>query len=95
MATEKPVKMSGRTKGALWLLIAPTALIIGTFLIYGIVNWIAVIMSPTPADGELFATQPIGGVIINVIFFIFGTIGIIAWLPGLIAGIVLLATAKK
>jgi hypothetical protein len=88
-------KMSTRTKGALWLLIAPTVLIIATFLLFAIINWVFnPTMYPKP-DTELFAPTPIGITISNVILFFTGVIGIVTWLPGLIIGIVLLATAKK
>jgi hypothetical protein len=88
-------KMSKRTIGALWLLIAPTVLIIFTFLAFTIINWIFnPTMWPRP-DTELFAPTPIGITISNIILFFTGVIGIISWLPGLIIGTVLLATAKK
>jgi hypothetical protein len=88
-------KMSTRTKGALWLLIAPTVMIIFTFAAFAIINLIFnPTMWPTP-DTELFAPTPIGITISNVILFITGAVGIVSWLPGLILGTVLLATAKK
>ena len=92
MATT-PSKITGRTKLALWLLIAPTALFVATFLLFAIANWI---LNPTmwpTADGEAFAPTPIGVTIANIVLFLTGTISVITWLPGLITGIVLLATA--
>jgi ABC-type Na+ efflux pump permease subunit len=91
----EPRRMTGRKKGALWLLIAPTVLIIATFLLYSIVNFI---LNPTmqlPADGEPLAPTPVGITIANVILFLLGALGVFAWLPGIIVGIVLLVTAKK
>ncbi|MFY9228450.1 MAG: hypothetical protein WAO28_03975 [Candidatus Microsaccharimonas sp.] len=87
--------MTKRTKGALWLLIAPTALIVLTFILYAIVNLIASTATPPPTEGQLFTETPAGMVIINVILFIVGTLATVAWLPGLIVGIVLLASPKK
>lgn len=87
-------KMSKRTIGALWLLIAPTVLIIFTFAAFAILNWIFnPTMWPTP-DTSPFAPTPIGITISNIILFITGVVGVITWLPGLIIGIVLLATKK-
>jgi hypothetical protein len=87
-------KMSGRTKLALWLLIGPTALFIATFVIYALVNLLTTVVIPptAPEPGSLFGPTPVGLVIMNVILFIVGVITVITWLPGLIIGIVLLAT---
>ncbi|MFZ3009666.1 MAG: hypothetical protein WA030_01440 [Candidatus Microsaccharimonas sp.] len=87
--------MAKRTKGALWLLIAPTALIVLTFIVFAIANWIFSAVAPSPAEGELFAEPSIGTAIINIILFIVGALASAAWLPGLIVGIVLLASPKK
>lgn len=87
-------KMTPRTKLALWLLVAPTGLLIVTFVLFALINFLTTLLTPIVPDGELFGPQPIGLVIANVIFFIFGAISVISWLPGLITGIVLLATKK-
>jgi hypothetical protein len=86
--------MTSRTKVALWLLISPTALLITTFILFAGVNFLFILLAPMPADGEAVSTAPIGSTIVNIILFVFGTIGVISWLPGLITGIVLLATKK-
>lgn len=89
-------KTSTRTKTALWLLIGPTALIVISLLLYAIVNlFMSNTETPAPADGQLFAEQSTGNAVINTLLFLVGVIGSISWLPGLITGIVLLATAKK
>ena len=89
-------KMTKRTKAALWLLIAPTALWIVVFIAYAIVNFaLASATNIGVNSGEdLFSSnQPaLVSVIANVILFLAGTIAFISWLPGLIIGIVLLAT---
>lgn len=87
--------MTKRTKGALWLLIAPTALIVLTFILFAVVNWIFSAVSPAPAEGQLFTEPSLGASIINVILFIVGMLATVAWLPGLIVGIILLASPKK
>lgn len=86
--------MSKRTKGALWLLIAPSAVIILDLILYALANWIFTATSPAPSS-ELFAPQTGASVITNTLLFFFGLIGILAWLPGIIIGIVLLASPKK
>jgi hypothetical protein len=92
MATVK--KMAKRTKVALWLLIAPTAIIIVDLLLYSLMNWVFSTPASSPGS-ELFAAQTAGSVFTNSLLYILGVIGILAWLPGVIIGIVLLATPKN
>jgi hypothetical protein len=80
---------------ALWLLIGPTALIIGTLILYAIVNFLVASTTPAPAEGDMFGSQSPIQSILNVILFLIGTISVITWLPGIIAGIILLTTKKK
>lgn len=80
-------KPSKRTKLALWLLIAPTALIIVAILFYILAN---LILTATGVIGSNSLT-----VSINITLYFLILIGSLAWLPGLITGIVLLATPKK
>lgn len=83
-----------RTVGALWLLIGPTVLIIFSVFGFAIVNWI---FNPTmwpTADTAPFAPTPIGISLINILLFFSGLAGVLTWLPGLVIGIVLLATKK-
>ncbi|MEO6110157.1 MAG: hypothetical protein ABIP50_04060 [Candidatus Saccharimonadales bacterium] len=87
-------KLDTRTKGALWLLIAPTGLLIITFIFFAIINWVFnPTMWPTP-DTEAFAPTPIGITIANILLFVTGAVSVMTWLPGIIIGIVLLATKK-
>ena len=88
-------KTTTRTKTALWLLIAPTGLVILTFSLFAVLN---LVFNPTmwpTADTAEFASTPLLITIANITLFIMGAVGVTAWLPGLIAGIVLLATTKK
>ena len=86
-------RMTGRTKLALWLLIGPTALLIVTFILFAISNFIASIAAPVnTAPGELFPEQSTSSPFINIALFLVGSISVITWLPGLIVGIVLLAS---
>jgi len=88
-------KMTGRTKLALWLMIGPAALLIVSFIGYAIINWIFM-SAPAAADSTgLFTAESPAKVIFNIIFFLTSAIGVITGLPGLIIGIVLLATPKK
>jgi hypothetical protein len=84
-----------RTKGALWLLIAPTVLIIVAFLLFAVINFVFNPTTQLPADGEAFAPTPIGITIVNILLFVMGSVSVLTWLPALIIGIVLLATTKK
>ena len=89
-------KMTGRTKTALWLMISPTALMIITFLGYALVNLaFANTVASTVTDSALFGEQSVVQTVANVLFFLVTALAFLAWLPGLIVGIVLLATPKK
>ena len=87
-------KMTGRTKAALWLMIAPTALFVVTFILYAIANFITTATAPEPEAGQLFSNDGGGVIIVNVLLFLAGVVSFLTWLPGLIIGIVLLATKK-
>jgi hypothetical protein len=90
-----PHKVPGRTVAALWVLIAPTALIILTFTLYIVIN---LVFNPTmqlPADGEALAPTPMFITIINILLYAVGSISVVVWLPGLIVGMVLLSTRKR
>jgi hypothetical protein len=80
----KSKKMTKRTKLALWLMIAPTVLIIAGIMLASIANW--VLFSYDLLNSNALA------VTINILTYLIGIIGFLAWLPGLIIGIVLLAT---
>ncbi len=75
-------------------LIGPTALIVVTLLLYALVNFIVGTTTPD-ATGALFEPPSIASRIMNVILFVVGAVSVATWLPGIIVGIVLLATRKK
>lgn len=88
MATDTapaPTKMSGRKVAALWLMIAPTAMIIGVFFIFAIANW------------GLGYAPGVEGIrtALNIVLWLIGVLGFISWLPALIVGIVLLTATPK
>ncbi len=85
-------KLSGRTKLALWLMIGPTALLIVTFFGYALVNVLTPVTAPT--DGSLFAEPSPAQSAGNIFLFLIGAISTLTFLPGLITGIILLATKK-
>lgn len=70
-------KLTGRTKLALWLIIGPTVLLAALFVLFALTynNWGA-ILALTSAD-----PTPL----------IMGGLGLVIWLGGLIAGILLLS----
>jgi hypothetical protein len=90
-----PTGRNNRKILALWLLIGPTALIISSILLYAVVNFILGATAPTPTSGELIGPSSPVQTILNVILFLAGMLSVITWLPGIIAGIILLATSKK
>lgn len=77
-------KLSGRTKASLWLMIGPAGLLVVTFLLYAIMNAIL------GANGSTGASP----VILNIILFLAGVVGVISFIPGIIIGAILLATKK-
>ena len=83
-----------RTILALWLMIGPTALIVVSIIAYAVVNFITS-QTTTPQTDALFSEPSVGSTAANVILFIVGAISVMTWLPGMIAGIILLATKKK
>ena len=88
-------KMATRTKVALWLMIGPTALFIVSLIIYAILNAIPA-QTPSPeTTTNLFAEASPLQTAGSIILFISGAVTILTWLPGMIIGIVLLATKKK
>jgi len=89
-------KMTGRTKTALWLMIGPTALMIVAFLGYALINLaFATTTAATVTESAPFGEQTVVQTIANVLLFLVGVVTFLTWLPGLIVGIVLLATPKK
>lgn len=92
-APSEEAKPKSHTKLALVLLIGPTALFIVTIICYAVMNLI--IGSPeTNTAGELFNEPSPVKTVLNVLLFLVGTISILAWLPGVIIGIILLAKKK-
>jgi hypothetical protein len=77
-------KITKRTKIALWLLIAPTAMIIAGLLLFALASWIL-------SYNDLLGSNALT-VTLNILLYFISLIGILTWLPGLIIGIVLLAT---
>ncbi len=89
------VRKSNRRK-LIWALICfigPTALIVISLLAYALVNFIT--MSTVEVSDEGFgATSPFH-TIVNVLLFLAGAISVATWLPGIVVGIILLATRTR
>jgi hypothetical protein len=80
-------QMDKRTVGAVWLIIGPVGLLVATIVLYALLNWLT---------GSSFQdTLEVLKVILNVALFIIGIVAVIALLPGLIVGVILLVTKKK
>jgi hypothetical protein len=89
---QQPNKMTSRTKLALWLMIGPTALAVVTFILFATINLIsASLTSGSTSFGETTPLQTVA----NILLFLTGGISFLTWLPGLIIGIVLLATKPQ
>jgi heme/copper-type cytochrome/quinol oxidase subunit 2 len=100
-ATQTPKQIRATNKRRLiWGIIcltAPTVLFVLTLLIYAIVNFIASSTSDTPANAETLVavSSPAWVVVVNVVLYIFGAISVIAWIPGIVVGIVLLSSRHR
>lgn len=92
-APTAPKKMTGRTKLALWLMIAPTGLFIAAFIL-NIIGSIVGVAVNEPSSSTMFNSPVAGQVALNILGFIAGAVAFLTWLPGLITGIVLLTTKK-
>lgn len=77
---------------ALWLLIGPTVLWILTFTISAVSNY--AFGAAEPSNDSLFANPTPAQVAVNILTFLMGIVAFLTWLPGLIIGIILLATRK-
>lgn len=73
-------------------LLGPTLLLVITIFTYAVVNFL--IADTAQSSSELFTTSPLGATF-NILMFLVGALVILTWLPGIIAGIVLLATRRK
>lgn len=72
------------------LLLGPTAFIIFSIVLYAVLNFIFSGTAQPNADGLFPDPSPIQS-ILNIFLFLAGAAGVIAWLPGIIVGIILLA----
>jgi hypothetical protein len=70
------------------LLIGPSVLLFLAVLLYALSNLITA--SQPTATEDLFPQPTPLSTIINILLFLMGAIGVIAWLPGIIVGIILL-----
>lgn len=92
-AATAPTIPGKRKAIALWLLIGPTALIIGSILLFAVANYVTA--SLAPASSDLIAPTPPLNAAINIILFAVGAVSVITWLPGIVIGIILLASSNK
>lgn len=85
-------KRNGRKIAGIVLLIAPTAMIVVSIALYAVMN---LLFNMSTQSTGLFDAQPGIVTALNIVLFLLGGLGMLAWLPCLIVGIVLLATQKK
>jgi len=99
-----------KVKWGIVCLVAPTVLIFFALIIYAATSFMFSSMEPAPNPiGTQCTNDPLAGVcapasnyeepalrtIVNIIIFLVGAVATITWLPGIIIGIILLATSKK
>ncbi|MFZ1250756.1 MAG: hypothetical protein WAR37_04900 [Candidatus Microsaccharimonas sp.] len=84
-------KIPSRTKKALILILAPTLMIIISFICFALINLVFNQTFWMKPDGEPVAETLLFVTILNIIFFTIGVVGIISWLPGIVIGGILLA----
>lgn len=72
-------------------LLGPTTLIVVSILLYAIMNFI---FGSIASSDVAYSDSPVK-VVLNVVLFLVGIVSVVTWLPGLIGGIILLATRKK
>lgn len=75
-------------------LLGPTALIILAILLYALINFTINTSVPDTGSADLFAEPSPAQTIGNIVLFLTGAIAVLSWLPGIVVGIVLLATRK-
>jgi ABC-type glucose/galactose transport system permease subunit len=83
----------GRKIAGILLVAGPTSLIVLTIFLYAFTNFIFA-GAPSSSDNLFGDSSPMQA-ILNIIFFALGATGVITWLPGLVIGIILLATRRK
>ncbi len=96
--TPEQVEQIRRTnkKKLMWgiiCLVGPIGLLVVTILGYAIINFISGAAAPdsTGGFGEVSPAKTIG----NVVLFLTGAVSVLTMLPGIIGGIILIATRKK
>lgn len=90
MVAVNPATQKKKLIWGLILVIAPTVLWIVSLILFAINNIVAGAIS---ADMNSFGDNP-AYIVVNILAWFMGAIAFLSWLPGLITGIVLLATRK-
>ncbi len=75
-------------------LIGPSVLLVVSITAYAVINFMVNTNTPAPAGDSLSADSNPIAVMTNVVLFIVGSITVLTWLPGIIIGIILLASRK-
>ncbi len=90
-ASQEPRRYDKRKVWAILCVTVPTALWIVTIALAAVIN--IVFNDVIGNEGRLESMYPLH-VALNIFAFLLGTIAFLTWLPGIITGIVLLATRK-
>ena len=95
-ATQRTNKL--KTTWGIICLVAPTALVVVSIIAYAILNFIAGSQEAARVASDSLLTDATPSplhTIGNVLLFLVGAIAVMTWLPGIIIGIILLATRKR
>lgn len=96
MAQQLPSPQERRAKLQLiWGIIClavPSALWIIVITLAAVSNFA---FSSIPTNGALFHQPSVAQVVINIFVFLLGAVAFLTWLPGIIVGIILLATRSQ
>jgi len=77
----------------IWLMIGPAASIVGAFLLFAIIRFS--VGSQSSGDDNLFGDGSMFNTVTNILLFLLGALGIVAFIPCFIAGIIILSKRSK
>ena len=88
-ATKKSLKLP------IFLIIGPAIAVIGSIILYAVVNFLIAGATTDTASSSLFGEQPILKIIVNVVLYILGTGGMLAFVPCLVIGVIILSKRRN